>query len=119
MHRIIDSANDCAVFWCNASTKERMERSYDEIAKSSIIAKHRRSSSQLLHYLSCRLVNNQLSGAWKSQIELIDFLFRPSNCLYRFNSCFIGLAAGFDLRIELIVDNSAVLDVEQTLDYDF
>jgi hypothetical protein len=54
-----------------------------------------------------RLVNNQLSGASGSQIELIDFLFRPSNCLYRFNSYLVGLAAGFELRIKLIVDISA------------
>jgi hypothetical protein len=37
---------------------------------------------------------------------LIDFLFRPSNCLYRFNPYLVGLAAAFELRIELIVDNS-------------
>jgi hypothetical protein len=53
-----------------------------------------------------RLANNQLSGAQRSQIELIDFLFRPSNCLYRFNSCLVGLAADFELRIKLIVSNS-------------
>jgi hypothetical protein len=54
-----------------------------------------------------RLVNNQLSGAQRSLIEMIDFLFRPGNCLYKFSSCLVGLAAGFQLRIELIVDNSA------------
>jgi hypothetical protein len=50
-----------------------------------------------------RLVNNQLSGASGSHI---DFLFRPSNCLYRFKPYLLGLAAGFELRIEFIVDIS-------------
>jgi hypothetical protein len=58
-------------------------------------------------FLSGRLVNNQLSGVSGSQIELTDFLFRPSNCLYRFNPYLVRLAAGFELRIELIVDISA------------
>jgi hypothetical protein len=59
-----------------------------------------------------RVVNNQLSGAQRPQIELIDFLFKPSNCLYRFNPCFIWLAADFELRIELIVENSVRIAVE-------
>jgi hypothetical protein len=37
------------------------------------------------------VVNNQLSGAGKVEIDLIDFLFKPSSYLYRFNSYPIGL----------------------------
>jgi hypothetical protein len=37
------------------------------------------------------VVNNQLSGAGKVEIDLIDFLFKPSSYLYRFNSSPIGL----------------------------
>jgi hypothetical protein len=37
------------------------------------------------------VVNNQLSGAGKVEINLIDFLFKPSIYLYRFNSSPIGL----------------------------
>jgi hypothetical protein len=37
------------------------------------------------------VVNNQLSGAGKVEIDLIDFLFKPSIYLYRFNSSPIGL----------------------------
>ena len=37
-----------------------------------------------------RVVNNQLSGAQRAQIELIDYLYRLSNCLYGFSSSLIG-----------------------------
>jgi hypothetical protein len=37
------------------------------------------------------VVNNQLSGAGKVEIDLIHFLFKPSSYLYRFNSYPIGL----------------------------
>ena len=40
------------------------------------------------------------------KIELIDYLFRLDNSLYRLNSYSIGLAALFEEQIELIVDNS-------------
>jgi hypothetical protein len=40
---------------------------------------------------ACTVVNNQLSGAGKVEIDLIDFLFKPSIYLYRFNSSPIGL----------------------------
>jgi hypothetical protein len=33
-----------------------------------------------------RLRNNQSSGSSKVQIGLIDYLFRPSSFLYKFNS---------------------------------
>jgi hypothetical protein len=41
--------------------------------------------------LICTVVNSQLSGAGKLEIDLIDFLFKPSSYLYRFNSSPIGL----------------------------
>jgi hypothetical protein len=44
---------------------------------------------QVLHTIT--VVKNQLSGAGKVEIDLIDFLFKPSSYLYRFNSSPIGL----------------------------
>jgi hypothetical protein len=44
-----------------------------------------------LRMRSATVVNNQLSGAGKVEIDLIDFLFKPSIYLYRFNSSPIGL----------------------------
>ena len=40
-------------------------------------------------FMLFRVVNNQLSGAQKAQIELIDYLYRLSNYLYQFNSSLI------------------------------
>jgi hypothetical protein len=37
-----------------------------------------------------RDVNNQLSGAQTANIYLMDFLSRPSSCLYRLNSYTVG-----------------------------
>ena len=39
--------------------------------------------------LASRVVNNQLSEAQKARIELIDYLYRLSNYLYKFNSFLI------------------------------
>ena len=39
-----------------------------------------------LHVLVYTVANNQLSGAYETQIDLIDFLYKPSSCLYRANS---------------------------------
>ena len=53
-----------------------------------------------------RHVNNQLSGVPTSGLGLICFLLELSNYLDRFNPYSIRLAAGFELRIDLIVDKS-------------
>jgi hypothetical protein len=37
------------------------------------------------------VVNNQLSGAGKVEMDLIDFQFKPSSYLYRFKSYPVGL----------------------------
>jgi len=53
-----------------------------------------------------RHVNNQLSRAPTSELGLICFLLELSSYLDRFNPYSIRLAAGFELRIDLIVDKS-------------
>jgi hypothetical protein len=50
--------------------------------------------------VAIRLVNNQLSGAWGSQIELIDFLLGSATAHIGLTPYLVGLAAGFELRID-------------------
>ena len=66
----------------------------------------------------CRVVNNQLSGAQKAQIELIDYLYRLSNYLYQFNSSLNRQAREIKRRIELIVDNSGYMFLDRFQSHD-
>jgi hypothetical protein len=62
-----------------------------QLKESQLFAECIQETQQPMIDLNHTVVNNQLSGAGKVEIGLIDFLFKPSSYLYRFNSSPIGL----------------------------
>ena len=57
--------------------------------------------------LTISVVNNQLSGAWRVSLNLIDYLFELSSYLPLFNSALLGKRVKVRARLELIVDDFA------------